>query len=222
MEKAISGAVIRRLPKYLRYLIALHEQGVERISSQKLSDITGFTASQIRQDLNHFGGFGQQGYGYNVESLREQITRIIGLHQEHHVAIAGAGHLGVALANSDLFKENHLHLEALFDVNEAMIGKTIAGAPVLSVDAMEKTIAEKQIDILTITTPRLVAQSVADRAVEAGVSGIWNYAQTDLRLPHGVVLENVYLNESLFSLIYYMGNWKDYKGFETGSGAVLQ
>lgn len=214
MKKAISSAVIRRLPKYLRYLTALHEQGRERISSQKLSEITGFTASQIRQDLNHFGGFGQQGYGYNVESLREQIIHIIGLDQPHRVAIAGAGHLGVALANSDLFKENHFRLEALFDIRPECVGQCIAGAEVYSIERMEAVLRERQIDILTITTPRDVAQELADRAVEAGVRGIWNYAQTDLHLPHGVVLENVYLKESLFTLVYYMGNWKDYKGFE--------
>ena len=214
MKKAISSAVIRRLPKYLRYLTALHEQGEERISSQKLSVITGFTASQIRQDLNHFGGFGQQGYGYNVQSLREQIIHIIGLDRPHRVAIAGAGHLGVALANADIFNENRFHLEALFDIRPECIGKQIAGAEVYSVSEMETVLREKQIEILTITTPRDVAQELADRAVEAGVRGIWNYALTDLHLPHGIVLEHVYLNESLFTLVYYMGNWKDYKGFE--------
>lgn len=214
MKKAISSAVIRRLPKYLRYLSALHEQGEERISSQKLSEITGFTASQIRQDLNHFGGFGQQGYGYNVASLREQLIHIIGLDHPHRVAIAGAGHLGVALANSDLFKENHFRLEALFDVRPDCIGQHIAGAEIYAVTQMEEVLREREIEILTITTPRDVAQGLANRAVDAGVRAIWNYAQADLHLPHGVVLENVYLHESLFTLVYYMGNWKDYKGFE--------
>lgn len=210
-SNAISNAVIRRLPKYLRYLTTLTEQGVERISSQKLSEITGFTASQIRQDLNHFGGFGQQGYGYNVQMLREQIVRIIGLNHIHRVAIAGAGHLGVALANSRLFKENRFDLVALFDVKPDLVGSDIDGVPIKHIETLEETIQEEKVDILTITTPRIVAQDIANRAVSAGVKGVWNYAQVDLKLPKKVVLENVYLKESLHSLVYYMGNLKDYK-----------
>ncbi|MDD7593798.1 MAG: redox-sensing transcriptional repressor Rex [Peptoniphilaceae bacterium] len=210
-SNAISNAVIRRLPKYLRYLTTLTEQGVERISSQKLSEITGFTASQIRQDLNHFGGFGQQGYGYNVQTLHDEIVKIIGLNRIHRVAIAGAGHLGVALANSRLFRENRFHLVAIFDVEPEVVGQDIGGVPVKHIDTLEETIKEERVDIFTITTPKDVAQDIANRAVNAGVKGIWNYAQVDLKLPKKVVLENVYLNESLHSLVYYMGNLKDYK-----------
>ncbi len=211
MDKAISSAVIRRLPKYLRYLTGLEENGIERISSQKLSEITGFTASQIRQDLNHFGGFGQQGYGYNVHTLREQIVRIIGIDRGFRIAIAGAGHLGVALANSVLFRENRFQLVSMFDIDPHVIGTKIGEVQVEPVDRMEEILRKQKIDILTITTPRRSAQELADTAVRAGVHGIWNYAQVDLKLPENVVLENVYLKESLHTLVYYMGNLKDYK-----------
>lgn len=210
MTKRISVAVIRRLPKYLRYLSNLEEKGVERTSSQQLSQITGFTASQIRQDLNHFGGFGQQGYGYNVSSLKEKIIKIIGLDRTTNVAIAGAGHLGQAIANSDLFHTNHFKLVAIFDVDPDLIGKEVAGIPIEPIDQMPKRIQEEGVQILTMTTPRAVAQEIAEKACQAGVKGVWNYAQVDLKLPEDVVLENVYLNESLFTLLYYTGNLKDY------------
>lgn len=210
-DKVISSAVIRRLPKYHRYLNNLLESGVERVSSQTLSEITGFTASQIRQDLNQFGGFGQQGYGYKVETLRDQIAQIIGLDQPRRVAVVGAGHLGVALANATIFKRNHLEMVAVFDINPDMIGTKLAGTQIYSMDVFEKILKEKEVDIVTITTPKHVAQKIADRAVASGVRGIWNYALVDLKLPEGVVLENVYLNETLHVLVYYMDHPKDYK-----------
>lgn len=210
MKKRISSAVIRRLPKYLRHLSNLEEAGVERTSSRNLSDITGFTASQIRQDLNHFGGFGQQGYGYNVSSLKNSIVNIIGLNISRNVAIAGSGHLGQAIANSDLFHSNHFQLKALFDVASDLVGHQVAGLEILDISKLEETIKKEEIDILTITTPAKVAQSIADRACSAGVKGIWNYAILDLKLPLDVVLEDVHLNESLFTLSYYMDNLQDY------------
>ncbi|MCI6660118.1 redox-sensing transcriptional repressor Rex [Peptoniphilaceae bacterium SGI.137] len=206
MKQEISNAVIRRLPKYLRYLTGLENRGVERISSQQLGELTGFTASQIRQDFNHFGGFGQQGYGYNVKFLKEEIARIIGLNQPKRIAIVGLGHLGTALANNGILNEESFRLTALFDKNPEVIGTEMAGIRISDVSEMSKVIREKKIDILTVTTPRSVAQAVVDEAVQAGVRGIWNFALLDLVLPKGVALENVHLRESLFTLDYYMSN----------------
>lgn len=206
MKQEISNAVIRRLPKYLRYLTGLENRGVERISSQQLGELTGFTASQIRQDFNHFGGFGQQGYGYNVKFLKEEIARIIGLNQPKRIAIVGLGHLGTALANNGILNEESFRLTALFDKNPEVIGTEMAGIRISDVSEMSKVIRERKIDILTVTTPRSVAQAVVDEAVQAGVRGIWNFALLDLVLPKGVVLENVHLRESLFTLDYYMSN----------------
>lgn len=199
MKQEISNAVIRRLPKYLRYLTGLENRGVERISSQQLGELTGFTASQIRQDFNHFGGFGQQGYGYNVKFLKEEIARIIGLNQPKRIAIVGLGHLGTALANNGILNEESFRLTALFDKNPEVIGTEMAGIRISDVSEMSKVIREKKIDILTVTTPRSVAQAVVDEAVQAGVRGIWNFALLDLVLPKGVALENVHLRESLFT-----------------------
>ena len=206
MKQEISNAVIRRLPKYLRYLTGLENRGVERFSSQQLGELTGFTASQIRQDFNHFGGFGQQGYGYNVKFLKEEIARIIGLNQPKRIAIVGLGHLGTALANNGILNEESFRLTALFDKNPEVIGTEMAGIRISDVSEMSKVIREKKIDILTVTTPRSVAQAVVDEAVQAGVRGIWNFALLDLVLPKGVALENVHLRESLFTLDYYMSN----------------
>lgn len=206
MKQEISNAVIRRLPKYLRYLTGLENRGVERISSQQLGELTGFTASQIRQDFNHFGGFGQQGYGYNVKFLKEEIARIIGLNQPKRIAIVGLGHLGTALANNGILNEESFRLTALFDKNPEVIGTEMAGIRISDVSEMSKVVREKKIDILTVTTPRSVAQAVVDEAVQAGVRGIWNFALLDLVLPKGVALENVHLRESLFTLDYYMSN----------------
>ncbi|MDD7433435.1 MAG: redox-sensing transcriptional repressor Rex [Peptoniphilaceae bacterium] len=206
MKQEISNAVIRRLPKYLRYLTGLENRGVERISSQQLGELTGFTASQIRQDFNHFGGFGQQGYGYNVKFLKEEIARIIGLNQPKRIAIVGLGHLGTALANNGILNEESFRLTALFDKNPEVIGTEMAGIRISDVSEMSKVIRERKIDILTVTTPRSVAQAVVDEAVQAGVRGIWNFALLDLVLPKGVALENVHLRESLFTLDYYMSN----------------
>lgn len=209
-QRAISEAVIRRLPKYYRYITLIQNKGIVRISSQNLSEITGFTASQIRQDLNHFGGFGQQGYGYNVAKLKEQLSRIIGIDKEYNMIIAGAGRMGQAISNSELFKSPGFCITALFDVDKEKIGNEIDGATIYHTDDLAKYIAEHKVDIVAITTPKEVAQKIADVAVEAGVQGIWNFATIDLKLPDNVVLENVHLDESLHTLIYYLGSRKDY------------
>lgn len=211
-DKAISSAVIRRLPKYYRYLGMIQDRGIVRISSQNLSEITGFTASQIRQDLNHFGGFGQQGYGYNVTKLREQLGKIIGLDQEHTMVIVGTGHMGQAICKYRGFRDSGFRITALFDRDPSKIGTRIDDIEVLDVEGLGEYIERNHTDIVAITTPKAAAQSIADVAAEHGIKGIWNFAPVDLRLPEGVVLENVHLDESLHALIYYIRNIKDYVG----------
>ncbi len=200
----ISMAVIRRLPKYFRYLSDLSEKGVNRISSKELSQITGFTASQIRQDLNNFGGFGQQGYGYNVSGLRDAIASIIGLDKSYRVVIAGAGNMGSAIANYGGFHTAGFEVLALFDTQEELIGKEVGGKPIHDIRELGTFIDDHHIEIIVISTPKHAAQGIADIAVSQGVKGIWNYAPVDIRVPEDVVVENVHLNESLFTLSYLM------------------
>jgi len=201
-DNKVSMAVIRRLPKYYRYLGELLEKEINRISSQDLSNITGFTASQIRQDLNNFGGFGQQGYGYNVEELHKQLGIILGLDRTYKAVLVGAGNLGQAVANYKGFEDAGFKLLALFDKNPKLIGLKIRDIEILDVDMLEDFIIDNQVDIGIITTPKEQAQGVADIFVKSNIKGIWNFAPTDLKIPEDVVVENVHLNESLFILSY--------------------
>ena len=200
--KEISRAVIKRLPRYYRYLGELMEEGVERISSRELSERMKVTASQIRQDLNHFGGFGQQGYGYNVEHLYNEIAAILGLTHTNRMIIIGAGNLGQALANYGNFERRGFVTEALFDVNPEIIGKSVRGIPVLSLDELESFLATHEIEIAALAIPKAEAVKVAKRLVDSGIKAIWNFAHTDLDLPEDVVAENVHLSESLMRLSY--------------------
>lgn len=209
-EHRVSIAVIKRLPKYYRYLGMIAEKGIIRISSQELSNITGLTASQIRQDLNHFGGFGQQGYGYNVEELRGEIERIIGINRDYNAVIVGAGNIGHALAQYERFEGLGFMIIGMFDTDEEKIGEEFDGIPVYDHAELSTFIDKEKVDIVVITTPAHVAQQVADIAVDAGVKGIWNFAPVDLKVPEKVVVENVHLNESLFTLTYYINNQSDY------------
>lgn len=206
MEKnsTVSITVVRRLPKYYRYLVDLMEKGTNRISSQELSNMTGFTASQIRQDLNNFGGFGQQGYGYNVEDLYNQLRKILGLETLYHAVIAGAGNLGQAIANFKGFEDAGFKVVSLFDKNPNIVGLNIRDIEVRDSNTMIDYIKEHKIDIGIITTPKESAQRLADQFVSAGVKGIWNFAPTDLDVPEDVIVENVRLNESLFILSYFL------------------
>lgn len=201
-DKEISKAVIRRLPRYYRYLGELIESGVERISSSELSTRMKVTASQIRQDLNNFGGFGQQGYGYNVKFLYTEIGKILGLDRRHNVIIIGAGNLGQAIANYVAFEKRGFIMKALFDVDAEMIGTKIRGIEVYSLDRLEEFIGENDIEIATLTIPKTEAKEVAERLVKCGVKAIWNFAHTDLNLPEDVLVENVHLSESLMRLSY--------------------
>ena len=201
-NREISKAVITRLPRYYRYLGELLESGVERISSNELSTRMKVTASQIRQDLNNFGGFGQQGYGYNVKYLYTEIGKILGLDRSHNFIIIGAGNLGQALANYASFERSGFILKSLFDVNPRLEGVTIRGIPVRMVDELEDFLKNNDIEIAALTLPKSKAIEVADILVDNGVKGIWNFAHTDLSLPKDVVVENVHLSDTLMKLSY--------------------
>ena len=201
-QRKISRTVISRLPRYYRYLGDLLEAGVERISSNDLSKKMQVTASQIRQDLNNFGGFGQQGYGYNVKYLYTEIGKILGLDKDHNFIIIGAGNLGQALANYASFERNGFILKSLFDVNPRLEGVTIRGIPVRMLDELEGYLQENDIEIAALTLPKSKAEEVADVLVANGIKAIWNFAHTDLTLPKDVIVESVHLADSLMKLSY--------------------
>lgn len=207
--KQISKAVIKRLPRYYRYLGELMEDNVERISSNELSKKMHTTASQIRQDLNNFGGFGQQGYGYNVKYLYTEIGKILGLEEDHNIIIIGAGNLGQALANYAAFENRGFILKGIFDVNPRLQGVSIRGVPIRMMDDLKAFVQNNEIDIAVLTIPKEKAIEVANMLVENGVRAIWNFAHTDLNLPDNVVVENVHLSESLMQLSYNISRYKE-------------
>ena len=208
-RKEISKAVISRLPRYYRYLGELIEEGVERISSNELSARMKVTASQIRQDLNNFGGFGQQGYGYNVKYLYSEIAKILGIDRQHNVIIIGAGNLGQTIANYTNFERRGFVIRGMFDINPKLIGLVIRGIEIRSVDDLETFIRENEIQIAALTIPKTKAPEIADRLVNAGIRAIWNFAHTDLVVPEDVVVENVHLSESLMRLSYRVSSMYD-------------
>ena len=202
-EKEISQAVIRRMPRYYRYLGELLDAGVERISSNDLSKRMNVTASQIRQDLNNFGGFGQQGYGYNVKFLYEEIGKILGLNQKHNIIVIGAGNLGQALANYVKFEKLGFVITALFDVNPALEGVTVRGIKIHMLDELDDYCKDHVVDIAALTMPKEKADAIANRLVNLGIQAIWNFAHVDLDLiDKDVVVENVHLSDSLMQLSY--------------------
>lgn len=203
----ISDAVIRRLPRYYRYLGELLNNNITRISSGELSRRMGLTASQVRQDLNHFGEFGQQGYGYHVEVLHKEVARILGIDQIHNIIIIGAGHLGQALVNYTNFEKRGFHVLALFDIDPDIIGQTIGGKIVRPIEELHTFIEENSVDIGVLTIPKVEAVHMANVLVESGVKGIWNFASIDLQLSDPtVVVENVHLSDSLMRLSYKLSN----------------
>lgn len=202
MEKEISQAVIRRMPRYYRYLGELLDAGVERISSNELSTQMRVTASQIRQDLNNFGGFGQQGYGYNVKYLYDEIGKILGLDQQHNIIVIGAGNLGQALANYVKFEKRGFVITGLFDIDTELKGKYVRGIEIRLMDELEEFFKTNKVDIAALTMPKDHADEVANRLVALGVKAIWNFAHLDLELPDDVVVENVHLSDSLMQLSY--------------------
>ena len=207
-EKEISQAVIGRLPRYFRYLGELKDEGVERISSQDLSELMHVTASQIRQDFNNFGGFGQQGYGYNVSFLYDEIGKILGLDQTHSFIIVGAGNLGQALGNYMNFERRGFLFKGIFDQNPALVGKPVRGIPVRPMEELEQFVKDNGIEIAVLTIPKAAAVSVAEKLVPAGIQAIWNFAQVDLNVPAGVQVENVHLSDSLMKLSYNISRYR--------------
>lgn len=203
-EKQISKAVIKRLPRYRRYLHELQKKGVEKISSKDLSELIGYTASQIRQDLNNFGGFGQQGYGYSVDYLYEEIGNILGLNRKYKMVIVGYGRIGQAMASYISKNELNFHIVGIFDVKQSIQDVEFQDAVVLTCGSLAGFVAKEQVDIAVICVPPEKAQLVADTVVAAGVKGIWNFTAMDLELPDTVAVENVHMSDSLHALAYYM------------------
>lgn len=201
-EREISKAVIKRLPRYYRYLGEIMEEGIERISSGELSSRMSVTASQIRQDLNNFGGFGQQGYGYNVRYLYDEIGKILGLDKKHNMIIVGGGNLGQALANYVNFEKRGFVIKGIFDVNPVLKGLSVRGIAIHMLDDLESFIKEENIQIAALTLPKAKAEEMAELLVKCGIRAIWNFAHVDLVVPQDVMVENVHLSESLMQLSY--------------------
>ncbi|MEG6566811.1 redox-sensing transcriptional repressor Rex [Thermoanaerobacterium saccharolyticum] len=194
--------VIRRLPRYHRYLEELLKNDVKRISSRELSERMGVTASQIRQDLNNYGGFGQQGYGYNVEELYNTLTKILGLDKTYNTIIIGAGNLGQAIANYTNFERTGFSLKGIFDINPRLFGLKIRDIEIMDVEILEDFLSKNKIDIAILCIPKDNSQIMADRLVKAGIKAIWNFSPIDLKVPDDVILENVHLSDSLLTLSY--------------------
>ena len=202
-EKRISPAVINRLPRYYRYLGDLLESDITRISSKELSAKMNITASQIRQDLNNFGGFGQQGYGYNVDALYEEIGKILGLDQGLKAILLGAGNLGMALVNYINFEEKGFRLIGIFEANEQLIGQTVRGIPIKASSQIEGFCREQHPDIAILCLPREVVEAEGDRLISYGIRGFWNFSHYDLSIKHkDIVVQNVHLGDSLMTLCY--------------------
>ena len=201
-DKNISQVVISRLPRYFRYLGDLKDEGMERISSGELSKRMNVTASQIRQDFNHFGGFGQQGYGYNVNYLYEEIGKILGLDKRHNLIIIGAGNLGQALANYMNFEKRGFFVKGIFDCKEALIGTEVRGMKVMHTDEIAQFVKANNIDIAVLTLPKQGATEIVKTLVDCKITGIWNFAHVDLDVPDSVNVENVHLSDSLMKLSF--------------------
>ncbi len=203
-KSRVSDAVVRRLPMYYRHLRELEKAGVVRISSQELGEKMNLTASQIRQDINCFGGFGQQGYGYHVTNLKEHIAEILGLRQQYHVIIVGAGNIGRAVANYPSFAREGFSIQAIFDVSAALVGIDVHGILVQPMEKLAGWLSTHQVDIAVLSVPASCAQEIAETLAAGGVRGIWNFAPVDLNLGEGVAVNNVHLSDSLNILSYRM------------------
>ena len=206
-KENISDAVIRRLPRYYRQLTDLCGRGVVRISSHSLGEEMNITASQIRQDFSCFGEFGQQGYGYNVEELRAEIGHILGVDKKHHLVMIGVGNLGRALLQNFPFAQNGFTVDAAFDVSQAMIGSVVNGVEVHSMDTLDSYIQTHDVDVVVLTIPQSVAQDMANRLINLGVHGFWNFTIVELSSSNPVVkFENIHFADSLLILSYRIAN----------------
>ncbi len=205
-ESTVSAAVIKRLPRYFRYLRMLLNENKLRISSNDLAELMGVTASQIRQDLNCFGGFGQQGYGYNVTYLYGKISEILGVHENYQAIIIGAGRLGQALAASPVFTKRGVEVCALFDVSEDVVGKEVDGRPVLHIDELKNFVVNNVVDIAVLTLPYEYAEDAVELIKSIGIKGIWNFTSHDMNHIPGVTVQNVHMGDSLMMLCYDIRN----------------
>lgn len=208
-SKRVSMTVVKRLPKYYQYLTDLQDQHIEKISSKELAAMMGLTASQIRQDLNSFGAYGQQGYGYKVKELKEAIRKILGLDLQYNCIIIGSGNLGHAIVNYERFKEEGIHFKAMFDVNPDQIGKKVGNVTVYHMDDLDAFVAHHKIDICILSVPQKVGQETTDRVVELGIKAILNFVPLDLTVPDDVVVESVNITDSLFTLTYLINEEDD-------------
>ncbi len=204
MAGYVSEAVIRRLPRYYRHLKELEKEGVQQISSQELGKRMKLTASQIRQDINCFGGFGRQGYGYDVRELREHMGAILGVDQVHQMIIIGAGNIGRAVALSDSFPANGFRTVAIFDTDPAKIGGSIGRIPVLDIRTVTEFLAENTVDIVVLAVPIDTAQAVTNLLCDNGVRAIWNFVPIDLKLPPDTKVVSVHMDEGLEILSFKM------------------
>ncbi len=205
-RKEVPSVVIRRLPRYYRYLGDLLNADIKRISSGALSKKMNVTASQIRQDFNYFGGFGQQGYGYNVEYLYKEIGEILGIYEGHTTIIIGAGNLGKALANYGGFEKRGFKLIGIFDNSPEKIGKNVNNIEVMSIDDLEEFLDNNKVDIAILTVPKLEAENIASRLSVKGVKGLLNFCYTDIKTENNIAIENVHLSDHLMTLSYNIKN----------------
>ena len=205
--KGISDSVIKRLPRYYRFLSELKNEGVTRISSKQLSDKMGFTASQIRQDLNCFGGFGQQGYGYNVELLREEIGKILGLDRRDSIILIGAGNLGRAVAQHISFESLGFSLIGIFDRKEALIGQVVRNMPIRNISNLDEFCRENKPTAAVLCIPKEQAKSIADQLAKLGIKGIWNFSHYDFGSEYPqITVENMHFGDSLMTLSYKLNS----------------
>jgi len=204
VPKRISMSVVKRLPRYYRYLGGLLDRGVMRISSKELSDLMDITASQIRQDFNNFGCFGQQGYGYNVEMLMGAIGGILGLSRVYNLVIIGAGHLGQALVSNSRFSKRGFRFIGMFDVDPSLIGKEVSGLTIMHMDGLGAFLAANEADIAVFTLPGENAQEVFDAVSASGVKGVWNFSNLDLKSTGDIKVQSEHLTDSLMTLSYML------------------
>ncbi|MBQ0026204.1 MAG: redox-sensing transcriptional repressor Rex [Lachnospiraceae bacterium] len=207
-NRKISSAVIRRLPRYYRYLSELIDNGTERVSSNELSKLMNVTASQVRQDLNNFGGFGQQGYGYNVSFLRDEIAKILGIDSPNQMIIIGGGNLGCAIAGYPKFESRNFVVKGIFDVDPHIVGKKVRDITVMPLSELDVFIAHNDISIAALTVPKEAAKDMAKKLYSLGIRAFWNFAHVDLELPKDAFSENVHLSDSLMQLTYMLNNKK--------------
>lgn len=206
----VSNNVIRRLPRYLRKLDELSESGVDKISSRQLGDLLGLTSSQVRQDFNCFGEFGQQGYGYNVAALRAQIAGILGMERGFTAILVGVGNIGRAMMENFCFSDWGMDLAAAFDIKPALIGTEYKGVHIYSMDELEKYLDENKADIAVLTVPKTVAVPVTERLTKSGIEAIWNFTNVELTEPNSsTIVENVHFSDSLLSLSYFVAERRD-------------